>query len=289
MEGIGLHRDGREFPIELAFSGLTFGGQRYFVAFLRDITLRKQAEAEMREINTHLERRVAERTAELQMVNAELESFSYTVAHDLRAPLRAIEGFSQVLEEDLGDDLKPAARRYLGRIRLNTGVMAQMIDELLEFSRIGRAEIAMRPVDLAHIARQVLDELAIGYPASRVTIGDLPIVQGDPTLLRVVLANLIGNALKFSGKRAEPRVSASAVVTAIATEIRVEDNGVGFDPQFADKLFGVFQRLHSNEEFEGTGIGLATVARIVARHGWQIHAESHPGEGATFCIVIPSP
>jgi PAS domain S-box-containing protein len=288
-EALGLHRDGHEFPIDLAFSGLTFGGQRYFVGFLRDITLRKQAEAEMREINTTLERRVAERTAELQIVNRELESFSYTVAHDLRAPLRAIEGFSQVLEEDLGAALDPRARRCLGRIRVNTGVMAQMIDELLEFSRIGRAEIALRPVDLAPIARQVVDELALGYPASHVEIRDLPEVQGDPTLLRVVLANLIGNALKFSAKRAVPQVTVSAVHTAAGSEIRVEDNGVGFDPQFADKLFGVFQRLHSSEEFEGTGIGLATVARIVARHGWEIRAESRPGEGATFRIVMPPP
>jgi PAS domain S-box-containing protein len=288
MESIGLHRDGHEFPLELSFSVTGMGGERFLVAFLRDIATRKRAEFELHEMNATLERRVAERTSELSQVNRELESFSYTVAHDLRAPLRAIDGFSRVLEDELGEALEPEARRYLSRIRINTDLMARMIDELLDFSRIGRADLAVRPVALESLARLVADELSPAYPLSRIEIGSpLPSVSGDPTLLRIVLANLVGNALKFSSRAASPCVRIGAVREGGEVVLSVADNGVGFDPQYGDKLFGVFQRLHTREEFEGTGIGLATVARVVSRHGGRAWAESTPGSGATFHVALP--
>jgi PAS domain S-box-containing protein len=253
----------------------------------RDIDRRRCAEAQLQETNASLERRVGERTAELQAVNRELESFSYTVAHDLRAPLRAIDGFSQALEEDIGGIVAPDAHRYLGRIRANTLVMAQMIDELLEFSRIGRTELAQRPVDLGALAHHLADELVLAYPGALIDVQPLPVVDGDTTLLRLVFSNLLGNALKFSSKCSQPRVHVTAREAGAFWEVSVSDNGVGFDPQFASKLFGVFQRLHSQEEFQGTGIGLATVARIIERHGGAVSAESRPGEGATFRFTLP--
>ena len=287
VEATGLHRDGREFPIELSFSLTQLGGRRYLVGFVRDIEIRKRAERELQELNATLESRVQERTAELSAVNRELESFSYTVAHDLRAPLRAIDGFSQVLEDELASRLAPEERGFLKRIRANTTVMAQMIDELLDFSRIGRTELSLRPVDLDGLARLVAGEISPDYANATVAFADLPVVDADPTLMRLVFVNLMDNALKFSARVAEPRVRVEATTAPGQIVVSITDNGVGFDPQYASKLFGVFQRLHSREEFEGTGIGLATVARIVTRHGGRIWADSRPGEGASFHFTVP--
>ena len=287
LEMLGRHRSGREIPLEVVFRPLELGGRRYFVGFLRDISLGKQAERELREINASLERHVEERTAELRSAVRELEAFSYTVAHDLRAPLRAIDGFSQVLEEDQGKALGEQARRYLRRIRANTAVMARMIDELLELSRIGRAPLERRSVDLDALARAVAEESLGASPRATVEFRDLPVVEADATLMRIVLANLVGNALKFSARQKKPRVTLSGRRTESEDIVSVADNGAGFDPQFAGKLFGVFQRLHASDEFDGTGIGLATVARIVQRHGGRVWAESRPGEGATFHFALP--
>jgi len=288
VESVALRRDGSELPVELSYNVLQSGDRRFLVGFIRDIEIRKRAESDLHELNATLERRVQERTAELSAANRELESFSYTVAHDLRAPLRAIDGFSQVLEDELAARLAPEERGLLKRIRANTAVMAQMIDELLDFSRIGRAELNIHPVDLVELVRQVAEEFSRERAGTAVTVGVLPMVKADPTLLRLVFANLIDNAFKFSSRAAEPRVSVEATAAQDEIVVTVSDNGVGFDPQYASKLFGVFQRLHSREEFEGTGIGLATVARIVTRHGGRVWAESTPGEGARFHFTIPS-
>jgi len=288
VESFALRRDGSELPVELSYNVMQSGDRRFLVGFIRDIEIRKRAESDLHELNATLERRVQERTAELSAVNRELESFSYTVAHDLRAPLRAIDGFSQVLEDELAARLAPEERGLLKRIRANTAVMAQMIDELLDFSRIGRAELNIHPVDLVELVRQVAEEFSRERAGTAVTVGVLPMVKADPTLLRLVFANLIDNAFKFSSRAAEPRVSVEATAAQDEIVVTVSDNGVGFDPQYASKLFGVFQRLHSREEFEGTGIGLATVARIVTRHGGRVWAESTPGEGARFHFTIPS-
>lgn len=287
METTALARDGREIPVEISLSTVSLSGRLFFVGFLRDVSIRKRAERELQAANANLERHVEERTAQLQAANRELESFSYTVAHDLRAPLRAIDGFSRMLQEDHGPVLPEDATQSLARIRANTSVMSTMIEELLELSRIGRTDLAPRTVDIAGLARQVVEQLAPTYPGANVVVGAMSPVQADPTLLRMVFANLIGNALKFSSKNDRPRISVNARQTASETIVTVADNGVGFDPRYAAKLFGVFQRLHTREEFEGTGVGLATVARIVQRHGGRIWADSRPGAGASFHFSLP--
>jgi signal transduction histidine kinase len=235
-----------------------------------------------------LEQRVAERTAELQAVNRELESFSYSVSHDLRAPLRAIDGFARMLEEDYGERLDDEGRRLLGVVRGSSRQMGQLIDDLLDFSRLGRQAIARRPLDMAALAREVAATLTHGS-AARVAVGALPPAHADAALLRQVWANLIGNALKYSGKRAEPRIAVGGGAEAGEDVYWVRDNGVGFDMRYADKLFGVFQRLHGADEFPGTGVGLAIVQRVVARHGGRVWAQGRAGEGACFYFALPRP
>ena len=233
-----------------------------------------------------LERRVAERTAELEAVNRELESFSYSVSHDLRAPLRAIDGFARMLEEDYGARLDEEGRRLLGVVRSSSRRMGQLIDDLLDFSRLGRQAMAPRVVDMAALVREVAAMLTHGGNTS-VEVAALPAAQADAALLRQVWANLIGNAIKYSGKRGEPCVAVGGSAEAGENVYWVRDNGVGFDMRYADKLFGVFQRLHGADEFPGTGVGLAIVQRVVARHGGRVWAESRPGEGACFYFSLP--
>ena len=235
-----------------------------------------------------LERRVEERTAELTAVNRELESFSYSVSHDLRAPLRAIVGFVQVLEEDHAAALAPDARRALERVKANAMRMGQLIDDLLTFARIGRTPLTRQRVDLNHLARTVADEAiaAADHPVELV-IEPLPPCVGEPVLLKQVLANLIANAVKFTARTERARVTIGAT-TGGETTYFVRDNGAGFDERFAEKLFGVFQRLHRTQEFEGTGVGLAIVQRIINRHGGRVWAEGKVNEGATFYFTLPA-
>ena len=242
------------------------------LAVVRDVTERKRVEEE------------------LARSNAELEKFSYSVSHDLRAPLRAIDGFARALHEDYGPALNADGQRLIGVIRDNAQRMGQLIDALLNFSRAGRQQLVTTTVDLTALAQSVVDELrrTAGGVAVEVSLQPLPPITGDATLLRQVVVNLIGNAFKFSRHRTHPRVYIAAHREGDTVIYYVRDNGAGFDMRYKDKLFGVFQRLHHVEEFEGTGVGLALAQRIIDRHGGRIWAEAKPNEGATFYFTLPS-
>jgi light-regulated signal transduction histidine kinase (bacteriophytochrome) len=227
-----------------------------------------------------------ERLAE---VNRELEAFSYSVSHDLRAPLRAIDGFSQILQEDYTNQLDEEGRDYLERIRHNAIRMRDLIDDILNFSRTSRREMETDTLNLATLAQEVFEEVRGTVPERKIALrfGELPLANGDRALMRQVLVNLISNAVKFTAPRAEAVIEIDCVNQGDQNTYRVKDNGVGFDMQYADKLFGVFQRLHNSEQFEGTGIGLAIVKRVVMRHGGRVWAESKPGEGTSIYFTLP--
>jgi signal transduction histidine kinase len=234
-----------------------------------------------------LESKVRNRTAALEAANRELESFSYSVSHDLRAPLRAIDGYARMLEEDYAGRLDAEGRRLIEVVRGNASKMGQLIDDLLAFSRLGRQELLKQRIDMTALAREVVQELAPG-PRARIELADLPAAAADRALLKQAWLNLVGNALKYSAKRPDPCIELGARREAQATVYWIRDNGVGFDMRYAEKLFGVFQRLHSSEEFPGTGVGLAIVQRVVQRHGGRVWAEGRPGEGATFYFSLPN-
>lgn len=255
--------------------------------YVRDVTARKNMELEIRDLNIDLERRVAERTRQLEVANKELESFAYSVSHDLRAPLRAIDGFSQVIEEDYSDRLDDSGRGYLVRVRRAAKRMAQLIDALLDLAKIARRALVREPINMSALASAVAAEFAETYPERKVSVQveDGLMSFGDPTLLRTLFENLIGNAWKFTRRTAEAEI---AIGRNEAGEFFVRDNGAGFDMAYADKLFGAFQRLHSDDEYEGTGIGLATVARVVHRHGGMIRAQGESNRGAAFYFTLPT-
>ena len=234
-----------------------------------------------------LELRVNERTAELKAVNRELESFSYSVSHDLRAPLRAVDGYALMLAEDYGARLDDEGRRLLGVVRQSAAHMGRLIDDLLHFSQVGRKALALAPVDMRSRAGEVVAELAQAYPKARIDLGTLPAAAGDRALLRHVWMNLIGNGLKYSARNDSPRVEISGHVEGNESVYRVQDNGAGFDMRYYEKLFTVFQRLHREDEFEGTGVGLAIVQRVIVRHGGRVWGEGAPGQGACFRFALP--
>jgi PAS domain S-box-containing protein len=263
----------------------------HLVGIIHDITQLKQAEEGLRAANEALEREVRDKSAalgRLEAVNAELEAFSYSVSHDLRAPLRSIDGFSQALLEDYGGRLEGDAADYLRRVRAAAVRMGSLIDDLLRLSRITRAELRTERVDLGEIARGVVAALRESAPERKVevTIGEDLVAEGDPLLLRVALENLIGNAWKFTSKRTEAHIAVGADRVDGKKRFYIRDDGAGFDGKYASKLFNAFQRLHSSAEFEGTGVGLATVQRIVNRHGGRVWAEGESGKGATFWFTL---
>jgi len=254
---------------------------------VQDVTDRVLAEQEVRALNETLERRVAERTEELARANRELESFSYSVSHDLRAPLRAINGFSRILQDSEEFTLSDENRDLLDRIVRNTNRMGDLIDDILDYSRASQTALNRKEVDLTQLARATCDEYAPSYPDTTVRIGQLGNAWGDPAMLRQVFDNLVANAFKYSGKRDGAEIEIGAEETPGATVIFVRDNGAGFDMQYAGKLFGMFQRMHTDKDFPGTGVGLAIVKRIVERHGGRIWAEAAVGAGATFRFALP--
>ncbi|MGA2603505.1 MAG: PAS domain S-box protein [Verrucomicrobiia bacterium] len=265
------------------------GQPRQYVAIRTDITARKHAEEEVRELNTKLEQRVLERTAELTAANKELEAFTYSVSHDLRAPLRGIDGFSQALLEDYADKLEGDGKNLLQRIRAGSQRMGTLIDDLLNLSRVSRRALHREPVDLTKLASEIAGELREQDPQRRVElrIADDLKTEGDPELLRVVLENLLGNAWKYTAKQPHATIEFGLDRDNGHPSFFVRDDGVGFDMQYVDKLFTPFQRLHAMNEFPGTGIGLATVQRIVHRHGGRVWAQAEVNKGATFHFTLP--
>ncbi len=249
----------------------------------------RERQNEARKFNAELEQRVAARTAQLEAANKELEAFSYSVSHDLRAPLRAIDGFSRLMLEDYGPQLEAEAQRYLKVVRENTQQMGQLIDDLLAFAHLNRQALETQRVETAQLARRALAEVHADQNERlvEIMIGDLPPCQGDPTLLKQVFVNLLSNALKFTRERTPARIEVGYAALDTEHIYFVRDNGAGFDMQFAHKLFGVFQRLHRAEDYEGTGVGLAIVQRIIHRHGGRIWAEAEVGKGATFYFTLP--
>lgn len=264
--------------------GVIHGG---VVAF-RDITRRRADEREIRDLNHDLEARVLERTAELKAVNKELEAFTYSVSHDLRAPIRHISGFTKILVVKFQPCLPPEAQRHLQTIEQAAGRMGEMVDEMLKLARLGRQELSVEVTGLSSLVAEVVTMLAPEIEGRQVEwkIGELPPMECDPTLIRQVFQNLIGNALKYSRTRSPAVIEIGQTKKDGAKVLFVKDNGVGFDMKYADKLFGVFQRLHLAEEFEGNGIGLATVERVIKKHGGRVWVEAELDRGATFYFTL---
>ncbi len=279
VELVGKRKDGTEFPIELSLASWRHETDIVFTAFIRDITARKQVEETLQRY-----------AARLEAANAELDAFTYSVSHDLRAPLRAMDGYAGALLEDYGAVLDEQGQRFLRVIRDSATQMGRLIDALLTFARLGRQQLATAPIDMTALAEAAVADLRGNHAAEplEVSVQPLPPTTGDSSLLRQVFANLIGNAFKFTRGQTDPRVEIGARAEGADTVYYVKDNGVGFDQRYADKLFKVFSRLHRVEEFEGSGVGLALVHRIVQRHGGRVWAEGQVNAGATFCFTLHS-
>ena len=290
FETVRRRKDGQLIDVSVTVSPIKDPTGRIIGAskVVRDITERKKAEAKIIDLNLRLEERVQERTAQLEAANKELEAFSYSVSHDLRAPLRAMDGFSQAVLEDFGEQVPEEGRRYLQIIRGGAQRMGSLIDDLLAFSRLSRAPVERREVDMARLASEALAELGVDKDDRkiRVKLGAMPTAHGDPVLLKQVWVNLISNAVKYSSKRELQEIEIGCQSLEGRDVFHVKDNGTGFDMQYAGKLFGVFQRLHRSEDFQGTGVGLAIVQRVVHRHGGEVWADAAVDHGASFYFTL---
>jgi PAS domain S-box-containing protein len=282
-----IHAGGRFVEVEEAVTSAD--GRRVYLSMKGSFAARPGEPPLLCGVSTDItERKATERS--LREANAELEAFSYSVSHDLRAPLRAIDGFARLLQEERGEALDAEGRRLLGRVRANVEKMGLLIDDLLAFSRLGRQALRESDVDMEELARRAAVEASAAEPERRVRleIGAMPRARGDAAMLAVVWSNLFSNAYKYTRPRADAKVEAGGESGPEGLRYWIRDDGVGFDPAFKDKLFGVFQRLHRADEFEGTGVGLALVRRVVERHGGRVEAESAPERGAEFRFILPS-
>lgn len=290
FETFHRRKNGELFPVAVHATVVSIEGELIKHAIWQDISARKQAELELQTYRAQLEDLVRERTDELEAVNKELEAFSYSVSHDLRAPLRAIDGFSQALLEDYGEQLDDVGQDFLKRVRAGAQNMAVLIDSMLQLSRMNRVEMKLEDVDLSQIAEEILDNLIRREPERHVNFQIQPNMKarGDRGLLRILLENLLGNAWKYSAKKDLAEIEFGWHEDNQPLEFYVRDNGAGFDMRYKDKLFGAFQRLHDNNEFEGTGIGLATVQRVIARHHGKVWADAEVDKGATFHFTLSS-
>ncbi len=292
-EGWRVRKDGSRFWANVVIAAVRDeqGQLQGFSKVTRDITERRQAVEEIRQLNKNLERRVRGRTAELEMANKELEAFTYSVSHDLRAPLRHIDGFAQLLVEEYGPQLPEEVQSYLGRIQGGVKQMGQLVDDLLNLAHLGRKEINLQATGLGPLVEQVVSEMEteLGERAIDWKIAPLPSVECDPGLLKQVFANLLSNAVKYTRPRERAVIEVGLAQGNGQPTVFVRDNGVGFNMKYADKLFGVFQRLHRAEDFEGTGVGLATVQRIIHKHGGRVWAEAEIDKGATFYFTLQPP
>lgn len=288
IEISALHRDGREFPVELSISMLKTNDNITFCGFITDITERKRAEEEIKLFSQKLEKMVLERTQELEMVNKELESFSYSVSHDLRAPLRAIHGYMNIFAEEYANRFDDEAKRLTNIILNNSKKMGRLIDDLLAFSQLGRKELVKAETSMNNIVGNICEEqkLIEGQRKIEFIIRELPSAVADPVTIRQVWVNLISNAVKYTRHKDQVRIEIGSEKQGDLQVYYVKDNGAGFDMTYYNKLFGVFQRLHSQKEFEGTGVGLAIVQRVVTKHGGRVWAEAKPDEGATFYFTL---